>query len=261
MIPRQTSNDLNSRMKAYRQSAGARIAAGCADRFGNWFVYAAAAGSALALSSNASASIVYGTLNKTASITPLNGDPLHATSAPFSIDGAQFGVEVISASGAFGPSHFNAARLYQLSGRAGLGLNNSHQLKRLASGNQVSAGKITFGNPAFKYPRALYATGGYFYGPTSAYGTWPKSQKGFAGIGIKKNGNTYLGWLRLEYFESSKGAIDKIEAFDYAYNTDPAASIAAGDMGVPEPSTAALTLLAAGASGIAALRRRRASKA
>ena len=257
-MPRQRPSDLKSRMQAYRQSAGARIAAGCRDRFGNWFVYAAAAGSALALSSNASASIVYGTVNQSASITPLNGaiGENSAFAPTFNIDGVPFGLAVFSARSQFGPgTHGNGADALNQTLHDGLEINNSGALKRLASGDQVSAGKMSFLKASSLHGLALFGTSN-----GAASGTWPKSQQGFAGIGIQKNGHTYLGWLRLEYFESN-GAIDKVEAFDYAYNTVPGGSIAAGDTGVPEPSTAALTLLAAGAAGIAALRRRRAAKA
>ena len=259
-MPGERPGDLKSRMQAYRQSAGARIAAGCRERFGNWFVYAAAAGSALALSSNASASIVYGTLDKTASITPVAPGGHNSASATFQIDGVPFGVFVnVERTGpGNAATHYNLASAMQGT-HAGLQSNSSGQLQRLASGKQVSVGKMFFeGGPQFGNMRLFGSVKSAFGGFTK--GTWPKSEQGFAGIGIQKNGHTYLGWLRLEYFESSNGQIDKVEAFDYAYNTVPGGSIAAGDTGVPEPSTAVLTLLAAGAAGIAALRRRRAAK-
>ena len=91
-------------------------------------------------------------------------------------------------------------------------------------------------------------------------GTFPFSSPGFAGIAVKNGGQTYYGWLRLEVFAGSGGYLDGLEVIDYAYNNVAGQSITAGEgaSSTPEPGTAALSVLAAGALGIAALRRRRA---
>ncbi|HEX4133616.1 MAG TPA: PEP-CTERM sorting domain-containing protein [Bryobacteraceae bacterium] len=63
----------------------------------------------------------------------------------------------------------------------------------------------------------------------------------------------------MQYTVGSDGLVNSLTAIDWAYQTDGSA-ILAGDTGIPstpEPSTAALALLAMGAAGVAALRRRR----
>ena len=52
-------NDLNSRLDAYAMSAAVNRSAHWRDKLGNWPVYAAAAGSAFALTTSATADIIY----------------------------------------------------------------------------------------------------------------------------------------------------------------------------------------------------------
>jgi hypothetical protein len=89
-------------------------------------------------------------------------------------------------------------------------------------------------------------------------GTWSIAHTGFAGFRFTTSGShqTDYGWVRLEYTEGTNGLAKSITAVDWAYDTS-GAPITAGDVGAPEPSTTALAILAAGAAGVAALRRRR----
>ncbi|WP_096526740.1 PEP-CTERM sorting domain-containing protein [Candidatus Nitrosoglobus terrae] len=92
----------------------------------------------------------------------------------------------------------------------------------------------------------------------SHYGLW--------GLGITnsfvgfRTANDNLGWLQFKLTpRDSLGSINSLTLVDWAYQSVPGESIRAGDTGtlssMPEPSS--LSLMALGAVGIAALRRRR----
>ena len=72
-----------------------------------------------------------------------------------------------------------------------------------------------------------------------------------------------LGWLQIEVFDhNSDGFVDEAKIIGYGYNTVAGASILAGQTSgggssTPEPGSASLAILAAGAAGIQALRRAR----
>jgi hypothetical protein len=84
---------------------------------------------------------------------------------------------------------------------------------------------------------------------------------GFVGFQLP-NGD--LGWLELRVSDTgSTGYPNHATVIDWAYNDVSGGSIAAGQTtsAVPEPSSLALGLLAAGALGLAALRRAKARAA
>jgi len=86
---------------------------------------------------------------------------------------------------------------------------------------------------------------------------------GFVGIKGDQIFTGDLGWIQVKVFDrNADGYPDELEIVSWAYNNVPGAPIAAGETGVtPEPGTAALGLLAAGAAGLLAWRRRRAQMA
>ena len=131
---------------------------------------------------------------------------------------------------------------------------------RLSSGNQISAGQ-SFGTR--RGPLDFYSHYQYWsYGTrltrerTTTRGNWPSSGTGFLGLEFERNGNTHYAWLRLQLEEpwSDVGSADKVTIVDWAWESVPGRSIEAGAV-VPEPST--LTLLATGALGVHAFRKRR----
>ncbi len=77
----------------------------------------------------------------------------------------------------------------------------------------------------------------------------------YAGFQMPASKGGGLGWMRVEIFNGANGHPDEVEAIDGAYN-DAGGGITAGQGAtVPEPS--ALGLLAMGAMGVMAWRRRR----
>lgn len=96
-------------------------------------------------------------------------------------------------------------------------------------------------------------------------GHFPENQGfGFAGLELTIASNVYYGWAKLSLDTVGAGTPSGLTAIEWAYNDVAGQSILAGDTGseqgggdAPEPSTAALALLAAGSAGVLAWRRRR----
>jgi MYXO-CTERM domain-containing protein len=127
-------------------------------------------------------------------------------------------------------------------------------VKDLSSGSKVSAGAGFFKPEGSN----LMATQHSHFGSRGGAGLKPNVE-GFAGFSFLNTVTSQkdFGWVRLIYEEGQNGAANEVTAVDWAYD-DSGNSITAGaGAGTPEPSTDALALLAAGALGIAALRRRR----
>jgi hypothetical protein len=269
MKKRVRQPELDNRLRAYaatiRLSPSRDLLRRSAEK---WPVYAAVTGAALAMSSGASASIIYsGVINNTAAASaPSSGQSRYAEAS----------VQLKNGTGGLLSRSFflvNARRQF-LNSRAGLAaifggsvrfLANSFSLKQLSSGAVISAGAAnSCGCTAFipgthgVAERGIYTSGGQTY--PIHYG-WSRT-KAFAGFSFNPSstgGKTDYGWVRLQFVVGQDGALDSITAIDWAYQDDGSA-ILAGDTGVsgaPEPSTAALTFLALGAAGVEALRRRR----
>lgn len=79
---------------------------------------------------------------------------------------------------------------------------------------------------------------------------------GFVGVAINNAGSTNYGWIRIGISNDATGAAVAFTVYDWAYETEPNTPITVGV--IPEPSPAAgLALLAAGAAGVGAWRRRK----
>lgn len=92
-----------------------------------------------------------------------------------------------------------------------------------------------------------------FFGSMAYGGNNPNAEfnsvtDAYIGLSFPISGNTHFGWIRVDVDNSAGSFLIK----DWAYESVPDTGIAAG--AVPEPGT--LGLLAAGACGIAAMRRR-----
>lgn len=135
-------------------------------------------------------------------------------------------------------------------------LTNGFALK-FNSGQSITGG---FG----KIPNGVLRRGfGRFFGPgtdnnaRSVRGRFGINTTGIVGFTVFGGD---LGWMKIKIGDqNSDGYPDQLTILSYAYNTTPGAPITAGEAPAssPEPGTAALGLLAAGAAGILALRRRK----
>jgi hypothetical protein len=229
----------------------------------NWQIYAAVTGSAMAMATSASAgSIVYASGPVTASVmsvmpggsaSSLKAVVLrNATGAPI---GKSFAIGVKQE---FFDSLGGTA---SVAGKGGLkflhvpftggNFSAAFPVKELGGGALISsrAGKFggSFGISGFVASERPVQSG-HMTG-------WPQSKQGFAGFSFTTGkGGTDYGWVRLEFTIGSNQVADTITALDWAYTNGP---ITSGSSGTPEPSTFAMALLAAGAAGVGALRKRR----
>ena len=123
--------------------------------------------------------------------------------------------------------------------RTGPGLD----LKRFVTDDVISNATDSWGF-LFSYKTGSGFTRGYFSSSNTGY------------VGLKFNpgdGSALYGWVHIDSVDS-QGLWYHVD--DYAYQDD-GTSIKAGEMPVPEPSTIALALLASGAAGVMASRRKK----
>jgi hypothetical protein len=223
----------------------------------NWLLYTTAVGSALAMATDAGAQIIdYGGTLPAVTLNAGQGYPKYgsiftvAGKVAFDLAGVDFASGGIVVLEAFG--------------KVGMLVNASSGVQKLAFGATISAGAGTF----VAGPHAVKSVSGPL-----TYGTFSASQPRFAGIKFNTGANTssatindptkiHYGWIELVY----DGTPDptSITAIDWAYNEAAgqeitAGEITAGETGAPEPGTAALSLLAMGAAGVLAWRRRKAA--
>jgi len=251
----KSTGGLRDRLEDYAsraRSAGTR--ATLRQRMGNWPIYAAATGSAMAMATSASAGIIYsGVLSKNLAI-------------PASQRGFRSGTEQIGIAPAL---RIGLSQIpYQTNGEpsplAGVfaELGSPGQLldvaqygivRNLASGAVISAGAAgVFSN-----------TGGLLKAKNvgSANGNWVTDVPAFEGFRFGTGlGQFDYGWAELRVGVQN-GLPNSVALLGMAYNDNPGASILAGqtteDSSAPEPGTAGLMLLALGAAGVTLLRRRK----
>ena len=247
---RQRNVDLDLALDRYCEAAETTRSVRRGPGLRDWAMYTAAAGSALAATQSADAAVIYSgvqniMVTRTAASTgfqtgavDLNGDSVddfglslvwnsfNATAGLAGLFGAGGAYMLTSSTGSFGGK---AQRLSSSSYlNSGLGNLDNQGLLRFANVGGASAGNWPGGNPT--------------------------ATSGFAGIGFfDTGGDFHLGWLRLAIRNDANGLPDKITLVDWAYESVDGDPIHIGS--IPEPSS--LALLAAGAAGVAAFRRRR----
>jgi MYXO-CTERM domain-containing protein len=225
---------------------------------GNWGAYAAAAGGALAMSTNASASIISSTLDLTVSITP---GPHRAS---FSVGGVGVGFSVRTGGRTSVPQRYGSAALFGRGTSSGgpssnlphlnfKGIGGPYTAKRYMTGQSILAG-----GAADSFAIVLHKSTNFGVLGVNKGSFGPGASNGFVGF---SNAAGDLGWLHIHVTADGDGFATQVEVISWAYNDVAGAPIAAGQTteaaATPEPGTAALGLLALGAAGILALRKRR----
>ena len=255
-----TVEPLQARLNDY--SAVARISTAVKNlhrRMGNWPIYAAATGSALAMATGASANNIqtftYDTSNN--SVTPLGSSVASSKQAFFGVGNAHVVIRANSGLSVTANSALSPFAVLSVSGINPMGIfqaNGNHQnLRNFAAGDKISsgAGSTALGGRIVNAFFSGSATGDFHAGVT-----------GYAGLAIKTQGGQDFnyGWLKL-VFTAVDGLPHTLTALSYGIELTPHMAINAGqisdDAATPEPGTMALALLAAGAAGVMALRRRR----
>lgn len=244
---------LKEQLAAWRRETAAFVTTR-SGRGRSWPVYAAAAGSALAMSTNASAGLITysGLLDLTASVSGVG----HHSSKNLSIAGDAFRLSASDTAVGFERAValvFNNASTRHISF---LGNDLTQHVLSFGATIGPAAGSFARANAGSNNFEKFANTAGMLNAP------WPVGQSRFAGFSVhtgtsnSKGTITGYGWLRLKFFAQA-GKPSGVELIDYAYTTDDTA-ITAGAT-APEPGTAALGLLAAGAAAIEAWRRKRKS--
>lgn len=238
-----------------------------AKRLGELALYTAAASSALALAPGAEASIIYSGIKNITVHRVTNGSS--SASVDLNRNGQgdfSFGIRSSHAV-AGGQTDSAAAYGYPGSflgsyGSARFFDNNRRSLLKLAASSR-NIGTNYGPNTSLKYIGGMRGHTATASG-SNIYGLWNPgpgaSSTGFAGVRIGSANTTaqQFGWLHFKLTTDSANRTDSLTLIDWAFQSVSGASIHVGDRGttpVPEPST--LGLMALGAAGIAALRRRR----
>ena len=152
---------------------------------------------------------------------------------------------------------FNPADLYYGTGGPvnAWVVTDTYSVRNLASGDLISTGGPFNQLGGFRAVSnyTITTAGGYSNVGQSISGEFPADGAGIAGFAFQIGGQDHLGWIRLAIeSDPTSGQPIALEALEWAYESTPGESIAAG--AVPEPT--GIGLLAAGAAGVAALRRR-----
>lgn len=285
-------DDLSTRLEGYSASAAAQTAGGRG--LGEIAGYAAAAGAGLAMAGAADAAVVYSGVQNIS----VSGDPAaQATTGSFSnisatgidMDGngadatlaagmaAQLGT---ASGGTIAAKYFGGGAVEGAGGAALLGSGTFAGADNLPAGALIGLGGNFGDSSAGRVRAALVNTATGTYGSISA-GNFGFTSTGFVGIRL---GSGSYGWIRLHVedlglnqpFSTLRGGNpigngqnypDKITVIDWAYDDRGAVGcITAGqttgetaNCTVPTPTP--LALLAAGAAGLAAFRRRKAKPA
>ena len=250
----------NERLDSYFANVSARRRS-----VANWRIYAAVTGSAMAMATDASAGVIYFdqvvTAGPLANAVKSDNTMQSQNIALKSVNGGNigFGLKVgVFQTFSTGGSRFGDAFIDYASSDANVSVladAANGKLKKLAFGAHISTlrgiewgkGQVVLGS------QTTSANVPHVRG-------WAANATGLAIFRFSTTNHTEdYGWVRLSYTLGTDGLANSITAKDWAYEST-GAPITAGETassGTPEPSTTALAILAAGAAGVAALRRRR----
>jgi hypothetical protein len=242
----QQGTNLADQLDTYSASVRANQTAGWwSKRIQRWTPYAAAVGSGLALTTALDAAIIYSGPDSTQVTAGGNG----TFGANVYIGGRTFRLAIEHQSSNF--SHKGVASLRRGNGDSVL-CGPGSKLKRFSQGAVISNGAGTWGGDfaQLAYRRSAFGN------PSPPAGLWEAGQSGFAGIRLNTaHGQTDYGWIRLEWLADSHGDPVTLKD-DWAYDDSGAPIVAGAGAAIPEPSSLALSLLAAGSAGVLAWRKR-----
>ena len=231
-IEKERNGSLDSQLTAYSAAAEARLAldAGRAKRPNRPIVAysAAAAGAGLLGALNVEAAIQY---------TPVAWT-IKSSSRSINFDGG---------GGDFSLQHAtNAGKLLDRDTDGSIATDGGGKAMAyaFANGDTISAGHANWGGAYGLLYRTFMNTGAQF-GPGAS---------GYLGVRFVSGVTTVYGWIHIDSVEALW--TDGYHVAAYGYQTDGTASHA-GEQPVPEPSTIALALLASGAAGVMASRRKK----
>lgn len=250
---------LDRRLSDY--STAARLWAAATNphrRVGNWPIYAAAAGSALAMATNASADIIHCTGACTVYSHPVAGQTsngfvhLEGSNATSNLFNLKAGIGN-NGSGSFGIVSGQGGSKVKLffSGTVG-----NPFAKNFGQGDPIGPGAGgNLGEKGILNERFFFTSQGQV-SPGTSFGNFKSGAPGF--VGLQVLGNEY-GWIQLEFADGGSHNVPaSLTVIDWDIDQNPNETILAGEAApTPEPGTMALTLLASGAAGVIALRRRR----
>jgi MYXO-CTERM domain-containing protein len=224
----------------------------------DWRIYAAVTGSAMAMATNASAGVIY--FNQAVTVGPVanaardsilrQSQSIALKSAMGGNIGATFKVGLFQDFSSSGNQSGKAFMTHVSPNIAVLITSASLKLKQFAFGANISTAP------------GQWKSGARFAGQASSHtgSGWTPNATGLAGFRFSTTNHALdYGWVRLSYTLGTNGITNSVKATDWAYEST-GTPITAGETAsstTPEPSTTALAVLAAGAAGVAALRRRR----
>jgi hypothetical protein len=263
--------DITRELNEYRRLSQGRSSLNDTSQVTPWGGYAAAVGASLTMAGVADAAIIYSGVQNVSVDIPTMTD----TSNMLGIDvdgggtdlrlGLRYLLDPDTGSG------HGTSGVALIFGSGGLVAGAFEQGTGSQKSNPVAldfAGGVSIGATAFASPgggilfgdiyRITFDPAGPSFLPDGAglYGRWNLGSSTIAGFRLGTLMNPQFGWVRLRVDDQDmNGFPDRITAVDWAYD-DSGAAIQAG--AVPEPSS--LGLLAAGAAGITAMRRRSRSK-
>ena len=250
------SRELRDRLNRYsRMTPSTKSCTAMVNRTADWAVYAAAFGSAVAGATNAAAATVN-----------YAGGPITVSAAGNSTSQpVQFGsaptLNLFAESFSFSRTSFHGKRgIAAVDGVGVQFLGQNFSMAQLGTNQLVSAGAGSFQSGNFHLKLRSVGSSAFVPNINRSSGQWVSGVTGFAGFRFQTNTNSSTaqinyGWLELRMNMSVDNYPDSVTLLAGAYDdsglpvTTPSAT--------PEPGAAGLLLLAMGAAGVTALRRRK----